>query len=364
MKKRKSKMTNEERHRKLLEAAWLFCYGQGSKPMPMKKNQIAKRLGTTPTQITRWIEEAEGLNIIQYRCVPPGVDKLELQLAQKYPFLLDVIVIPSVGDFAAARIARGRRVARYFEDHVEDGMTVAFAGGNTLYEMAIELHQRPRNIEIAPAAIVGRGPTIDHIDPGIIVSIVWAKAGGKPMGGGARRGDMQCGARAYSTSIQPYEPLGDARAANAARAVQRLTAKLRDQPSISAVLKKSSHADILFTSCGPLEVDAEHRKHFTNTTLQLLEKLGIRKSWLISQGIVGDICYTPIDNKGEGRAEWQFFPAIGPDDLRRMAASRGKRVVLTAGAYSTQGVRAALAGRLCNVLIIDETEAVKLSETN
>ena len=76
-------------------------------------------------------------------------------------------------------------------------------------------------------------------------------------------------------------------------------------------------------------------------------------------GVIGDLNYSFFDGQGGTNSNWNIFPALGVEAVRAMVKAQ-KTVVLAAGKYKLMALRAAVQGRLCNVLITDEQAAVAL----
>jgi deoxyribonucleoside regulator len=69
----------------------------------------------------------------------------------------------------------------------------------------------------------------------------------------------------------------------------------------------------------------------------------------------GDINCSFFDRHGKTRRpDWEFFLKLDVDNMRKLAAHLQKEVVVIAGNYKIEPLKAALEGNLCNVLITDE----------
>jgi deoxyribonucleoside regulator len=78
---------------------------------------------------------------------------------------------------------------------------------------------------------------------------------------------------------------------------------------------------------------------------------------------VGDLNYSFFDASGATTTAWNIFPALGVEAVSTMIEAH-KTVVVAVGNYKLTALRAALVGRLFNVLITDERAAQTLLNEN
>jgi deoxyribonucleoside regulator len=329
----KKKMTDEERRSLLLQVSRLH-YEQR-----MSKTEVSHVVRTSPTQVARLLQEAEDEGIIQFKFAPPEEERLGMDLGKRYPHLLKAIVIPSVPDPVFQRRLLGKKAAEYFEANVRPGMKVGISGGYTLFEMIENLPKKERSIEIYPTAVIGRGPTIMHIDPIILVTLLWAKSGGQP-------------GTAYSVTVQA--PQGS----RSRKQIHADLNRLKLQEKARQVYEGMQSVDIVFASIGSMYADEEYRQATQHDVRQILGEMNLSEEELRREGAVGDISYSYFDENGNSRPEWSLFLSLDVGMLRKMALEvPSKQVVVVVGGYKTKALKAAVKGRLCNVLITDRTAA-------
>jgi len=128
---------------------------------------------------------------------------------------------------------------------------------------------------------------------------------------------------------------------------------------VQEVLAEMKRADFLFTSLGCLKVDPAYEKLAPRPHRYMLENLKLTEAALLKEGAVGDINYSFFAEDGTTAPEWNIFPALGVAQAQSMVKAQ-KTVVVAAGRYKTAALRAALRGRLFNVLITDELAAKEL----
>lgn len=332
--------------RLLLEVARLYFDKE------LNKKEIAGELNISNTQVARLLAEARKRGIVEIKYSPPRLEKLQVDLVNKFHCLRKSIVVPSIvphdmkrqdtstpdDDYLFQRRMWGEAAAAYFDENVTTDMKVGLSGGYTLYEMISALPKQERDIKIFPSAIIGRGPTIQHLDPLVLVTLLWARSERKP--------------EANYVTILPFET-GETRE----EVIERNKRLVSKNEKVRTVYEGMRQIDILFASVGSVEVSEEYKKYTHHTTIKLLEELGITQSDLTDNGIVGDFNYSFFNADGDPAPQWDVFIGLNVRDLREMAAHPKKKVVVIAGRHKAEALKAVLKGQLCNVLITDELTA-------
>ena len=340
-------MTEEEQRERLLYLVARLHYGEEK----LTNTEIANRVQVSGTQINRLLKEAENKKIVRIYYTPPRLLSLEERLRAKFDCLKEVFVAPSTADFAINLRTLGSAAAVYFDEQVtsKPHLKVGISGGNTIYAMVMALAERDRQIEVYPTQLIGRGPYIPgHKDPIVLMSHLSDKSGSKS------------GTAFYYATIPPLEKKKRAtkplQVGNAVRADYETLKE--HHPTIRDVWERMHNAEVVFSSLGPLTPDSEHQ----SSLVELLENIGITKQWLSDEGIVGDISYSLFDESGESKApRWDFFLTLGIKHFKAMAGDYPRRkVVLVVGENKLATLKAALKGRLGNVLITLESVAEDL----
>ncbi|MDD5544074.1 MAG: sugar-binding domain-containing protein [Acidobacteriia bacterium] len=337
-------MRNEQSDhlRKLLKASHLYCKAKGE----ISYRKIAKAFDQNYANYgKRLIEESklQGIITFEYKYHPPRLAGLEYALVQTFSALRDAIVTPSTEDYEFQRRLWGEAAAEYFDKEIALPKTkVGLSGGNTLYEMIAALPEKDRDIILYPTAIIGRGPTVAHVDPIANVTLLWAKSG--------RKAD-----RAHYVTVLPFEK------GQLVQDVRKEYKQFLKRAKVQAVLEEMKSLDAVVTSLGPANASAEYMKYTHSTTLGLLKEMGITKEKLLAMGAVGDICYCYLKEDGSTSPDLDFFLTLGRETLVEMASKYPhKKVVVIAGKHKMDPLRAVLKGRLCSVLITDELTAEEL----
>ncbi len=120
------------------------------------QDQVARTLKTSRPMISRLLQQARQVGIVQIKIVDPEAREsaLEKQLASSF-HLADAIVVPADG--AAPEIARrqmGQAAARYLERTLQNGDYVGIGWGRTLYE-AINALEPPHPLRITAVPLIG-----------------------------------------------------------------------------------------------------------------------------------------------------------------------------------------------------------------
>lgn len=336
------RLTEEERRRRLFKVAWLR-YKKN-----MKKASIAREIDTSITHVTRLLDEAERKGIVQFKFTPPKLEALGVDLQQCFPCVKEAIVVASTEDYWFQRQLWGTAAAQYFEENVTPGTVVGITGGYTINEMIAALPEREREIEIYPTAIIGRGPTIEHIDPIVLVTQLWVKSGTSR-------------SVAHYATILPFEE--DTSYEEVLKKRQEFLENEKIKELYDGMHKR---VKIIFTSIGLVGADPEYKKYSKLTTLKLLAEIkGVTEKKLVNElrkdGVVGDLAYAFFDKEGKPSRKWNYFLTTEIERVREMANNYpDEKVVMMAGKFKIEGLKAALKGNLCNVLITDETSARQL----
>ncbi len=307
----------------------------------LKKYEIAAKIKQSPTQVGLLLKEAKEKGIIKIDVVLPRFSALRLHLIERLG-LLDAVVVPTEKETHEVLLNLSLSAAEYFEENVREGARVAVGGGYLIFRMVEKIPYRDRDIDIYPTALIGRGPSVEHVDPTFMVSLLWAKSG-------------QEEGRGHYMTLTPPSP--DA-SENQIRKHYKL---LNENTSVKELIDDMRAVDFVFASVGALKP----RKAYINEAKTLsrsffFHELGLDHDNLIETGVIGDMAYCFFDRNGQDINDWSIFPSIGLEGFRDLSANPEKRVILVVGSYKMDALKAAIAGRLCNVLITDSAGAEEL----
>jgi deoxyribonucleoside regulator len=328
------KVEVDERLRQVLKVAHLFYEKE------MTKTDISHEIRASTTQVARLLEEAREQGYVRIEFRPPTLYDLGERLKARFDWLRDAVVVSYADDLAFLRRMLGSAAAQYFETAIPEGSTVAIGCGDTMYEMVMALPREDRSVFLVPAAVIDSGPVLTHIDPTVLLTILWVRSGRKS------------GQAHFATGLPLNKPISR-------RKVKEEYEEFCKRKAVQEVLAEMKRADFLFTSLGCLKTDADYEKLSPRPHKHLLENLRLTEAALVREGAIGDINYSFFDDNGRTTPDWNIFPSLGVDRVKEMVKAN-KRVVVATGKYKLPSLQAALKGKLFNVLITDEMAAREL----
>jgi len=289
----------------------------------LTQEQVASQFGISRSQVSRYLAEARGREIVQIRIVPPESrdQELEAALGARFPHLREIVVGSAFGSSPATiRQTVARASARLVDRLVKPGMTLCFGAGRTLAATVDLLVRRPvRNVTVAQA--MGNAGhenlTIDYHAVARRAAAAfdgWVLQINAPaiLGPGARAADLEV-----------------------------------SNPSIHDALARARQADLYVLGIGSMTGD----QIYVDTGLITLAEL----DELAREGAVGDLCGNFFDLAGRpvGGPFADRVVGIGLSDLRQAP------LVLAIGGAEEKvaAVVGALEGRFINALVTDEHTA-------
>lgn len=119
----------------------------------MPQNMIAKKLFFSKSKVSRLLQKAKDLHVVEIQINYPlkQSNKLETILKERY-HLKDAIVISDAHaeenkEFIIKRL--GEQAARYIDDLIQDGDSIGLSWGRTLNQMVQQLHPKsPKKVNI------------------------------------------------------------------------------------------------------------------------------------------------------------------------------------------------------------------------
>jgi deoxyribonucleoside regulator len=299
----------------------------------LNKTEIAARLRISGTHVARWLREAEEAGIVAIAVkLPSDYDTLAAGIRDRFG-LHTVKVVDFSDDYAHLLKNLGRGGAALFEEicQIRWGARVGLGGGITLYEVVEALDTKPRQIELYPLALVGRGSELDHVDSVFLVTALYFKS--RPA------------AKAFVVGVPPL-PQSRVKA-------QQFTADLLTEvDEVREVYRAARNVEVAFVGLRTLPPDRGVLKEFG--------KVGLDLKTLKGKGAVGMINYNYFDQRGAQIGA--YFLTVSVQDLQEMSSNADKKVVLVAGGlHKFEAIKAALAHRMCNMLVTDHRTAQQLA---
>lgn len=332
---------------------------------------IADRLHTDLRGVAWLLDQAEKHGVVNIQIHRTIDSDLEHQIKKIFPHIQRLLLVPGQRVETAVQYAEMIKryavaTANYFDelvDHHDKGpLHVGVSGGETALEFVNAVPERIRkNLYVHATALVGRGPlykSSSQIEPAVNASILWSRSGRVP------------GHCEYAT-VSPYRinrPGLEARKSVAAE----LKLLAQSKP-IREVIDAMDRIDVAFASLGMVDPgDAPTAQRNRIAVSSLLQQIVPRKD-LVQEGAVAALSYCLFDEEGNSRDDWTFFLSAGhfaKDEKRKglgffkQMVQEGKKVIVPAGPYKLSALRAALKGKLFNILVTDETTARQIVEGN
>ncbi len=282
--------------------------------------EIARSLGISRSQVSRYLTSAREMGIVQIRITIPSeeTNSIRENLQRRYPHLRAVIVAPAFsGNPEAIRAMIGRFAANALLEIVQPGHHVALGCGRTLRAMVDSMAER----YIPNVTVVQAMGNIGHEAHNIDYNEIARKAG------------EAMGAQVHYVSAPAILGQGSGRAATLVKA----------NPTLEYALSLARHADAYVVGLGSLESD------------QLYARVGLIQQAELNDlkgRAVGDICGRFFDLMGveQPSAFNDRIVGIELEDLRHAHFSIG----VAGGADKVAPLLGALRGRLINMLVSDE----------
>jgi deoxyribonucleoside regulator len=282
--------------------------------------EIARSVGISRSQVSRYLSEAREAGIVQIRIVTPSEPNSGLGeiLKQRYSHLRDVIVAPIFDNTPeVVRTTIGRYAANYLSTLAQPGQQLTLGCGRTLHAMVKALPVNAMPGLSVVQAMGNLGHEAHKIDYNEITREAAEKLGG----------------RAYYVSAPAILGRGS-------RAADDL---IDANPMLKQALDMARQAEIFVVGLGSLESDLVY------TRFGLIEQEEL--SDLYGEA-VGDICghFFDINGNEKPSAFTERIVGIGLADIKRAELSIG----VAGGPDKTAPLLGAIRGQFINVLISDE----------
>ena len=282
--------------------------------------EIARSLGISRSQVSRYLSEAHEIGIVQIRIVDPCERNhdLGIQLQERYPHLQHVIAAPVFHSGPEARrTIIGRYAANYVTEIIRPEQHVVLGCGRTLREFVNALPKRDLGGIVFVQAMGNLGHEALDIDYNEIT----------------RQAAESLGGRVHYVSAPAILGSGSDTAANFIAA----------NPMLEQALSFARAADVYVVGLGSMESDLIYT-HFGLIKENELNNLSGRTA--------GDICGRFFDISG--RRQTSDFEdrivGIELDDLRKARFSIG----VAGGTDKVAPLLGAIRGQWINVVVTDE----------
>lgn len=282
--------------------------------------EIARSLGISRSQVSRYLTSAREMGIVQIRVTVPYEESTTLResLRRRYPHLHDVVIAPAFsGNPEAIRAMIGRFAANFLVGIAQPGHGIALGCGRTLRAMVDAMPER----FIPNVTVVQAMGNVGHEAHNIDYNEIARKAG------------EAVGAQVFYLSAPAILGQGSGRAA----------AFVAANRTLEYTLALARRADVYVFGLGSLESD------------QLYARVGLIQQEELNDlkgRAVGDICarFFDLDGVEQPSAFDDRIVGIELEDLRGAQIAIG----VAGGPDKAAPLLGALRGRLINVVVSDE----------
>jgi DNA-binding transcriptional regulator LsrR (DeoR family) len=313
---------SEDTRRRATEISRLFF------EQNLSKSEISRRKGMSVTHVNRILKEAGQLGILEVTVRIPRLESLETQLRETYG-LRRVRVIQTSEDKDTTRLELASTAAEIFDEIVNDGMTIGFSSGRTLFEMASKLPEKARPIKIFPLNVIFEEDVVLHgPSANTVTTIAWFRS--RPS--------------SEAFHVELFAPVCNGNSQH-----NRINDILHT-PKIDQLKSHVNNLDAYFLTTSLIRSDSLLSKAWESRGL---DNRGVR-----DKRIVGDVAFNVFDENGHEISS-------GIEDLMfkvdlsslKIAAASVKPVVMIAGGDKSGAILAGARGHIFNTLITDSDTA-------
>ena len=298
----------------------------------LSQDEIAHRIGISRSQISRFLRAARRQGVVRFHIQFPTARhaELEAQIRQRFAQtpLREVIVArsPSGGDLRAeaGMLAVARAAADWLPHHLEHEMILGLSWGGTV-QMVVDLVELSRPIDVRVVQLAGEVSLDARHSGHDLVRDLADRIGG-------RRNYFNAAAVVPSAEL--------------ARA-------LGESPHVREALRLARSADMGLLGIGGFN------RGMSKIFLDQAEITDAERRDAKAKGAIGQVCGRFFDRDGR-QVELDLHSrilSVSIEELRQIPL----KVVVASGTDKREPTVAALSGGLINVLIIDDTLAVKLA---
>lgn len=293
----------------------------------LKKSEIAKKLKVSITHVTRLLNQAEKLGIVQVEIKLVGrLNRLESAIKRKYG-LKEVKIVADSNDYADVQKRIGTAAAEIFEKYVAQltRTRVGIGGGQTIYNLVDALENRPRPIDVYPMSLFGRGSQVEYVDSVFLSMLLYMKS--------------QPNSRGFLVGIPPMP-----NEQNLAKDFSKML--LKEIPEVKEVYEGARKCELAFVGLGNFMASRDILREY--------EKLGFTFDTMTQANVIGGINYNYFDAKGKQVGSGVLTTDI--DALRSMSSDPWRLIVLVSGGEQKRApVKIAVETKMVNGLVTDES---------
>lgn len=294
----------------------------------LKQNEIAERLGISKATVSRIIQYAKDIGIVEYKINTPYPEEilwLEKELEKKFRLMEAIVVDVESEDESEIKRAIARETAKYLTRVLKQGMFIGVSSGTTLAEVPNYIENNKNNDYVFVPMVGGNGQYI----PGIQTNNIALNF-----------------ARVFKA---------DAKVLHAPAMTERIENKrmLVEDPGIKSVLTLTEKLDIALMGIGSSTLQSTVKMIAEFIKNEELERIR-------EKGAVADICNIFIDaeGSGEGFESNERVVGITLEDLKKTPV----RIGVAGHMSKLEAIHGVVKTKIINILITDVNVAKALVE--
>lgn len=290
----------------------------------LTQNQIAEKLSISRSLVSKCLTKAHELGIVEITIRDEHLHPYkEIEDKIKEHFELEEMICVNASETDSIKQRISDAAAKYLSRIIKQDTIIGVSAGTTVHEVAsnLLLSIQMSNLTFVPL-VGGLGKEHNDIQSNVICDIFARRTGG--------------------ICVDVYAPvLVDSEEAKRV---------LLSQKFIKSSFDLMKQVDVALVGIGGKPTYYE----MSNAYLHKVDPM----TNIGADGVVGDICYNFIDKNGTSvDSEWNHrVMAISLDELKKLPLVVG----VAGGDHKIEGIKAALVGKLVNVLITDIYTARKL----
>jgi deoxyribonucleoside regulator len=289
------------------------------------QQQIANKIGISRPGISRLLQKARENGIVKIEIIDPAAKgtALEAKLKKKYK-LKDVIIVPNENeDNATIKERLGKSAVSYLDHLIKDNMILGVSWGTTMLQVAKQIKSKPTI-----------GLTIVQLN------------------GGVTRAEYDTHASEVAQKMgEKYRAVPFLLPLPAIVDNMNVKNAILSDKNIAFTLNLGKQAEVMVFTVGKFDYESVLVK------ANYFEQNEVER--LIKNGAVADVCSRIINKKGNICSDELNNRTIGIElnDIKEKSYS----IAVAGGRDKVNAIKAALKGRMFNVLITDEFVASQLN---
>jgi len=314
----KSSDRDKAQYRLMVQASWLH-YVQG-----LTQAKVAEQMALSRARVNRLVRSARDVGIVKFSITVDEAlfPEMEQELCDNYD-LLDAVVVPSAEDRDSRNMSIAQGAADWLKPRLRSDLVISLGTGRTIAHLpsALTLNQK---IPCTFCDITGTVIDEEGVEKYRVTSRMAEITGGN--------------------AVRVFAPVSVTNS--------EVRSALLEERSIADALRRAESSDIVIQGVGGVDHTNGLFEHGYLSQSQLQE--------LRSRGAAGETMGLFFNEKGQkipGPLD-EHNISLTIDSLRKIP----RRVCLAGGVEKVEAIRAALRGKIFNLLVTDHQTAQKLTQ--